>query len=269
MGWKCASETLDRTRSEENVYEGFESGYALADELHNRADNYVCKVKGKNGQTYERKLREDAVIGYAMIINPPSEVCMTWSDEEYQKFYDDSWETMCELYPQVFGDQNVLMRAEHHDEGIDRTDRHMHIIGTPTDEDGKYNGKQIDGMMFVNLNREYPRMMRAKGWHEMDDLDTTDYSRMGTDAEYKASRKVKKQEHGRSVNNHIQSKLKEQLDVVDRAQDALNAQQKILNEQQDALDVQEKNLRIREKVSIQSDIYIGILRLACISANSR
>lgn len=220
-----ASETLDRTRSHLNQYEGYTSGFEAHDEMLREADEYVTTYTDKNGITRNRKLKSDAVIGYAMIINPPEEVCALWTAEQYSKFYTDSWEIMKQLQPTMFRDDTVLMRTEHRDEGIGDNDYHQHIIGIPKDADGKYCGNGIDAKMLSELNKTYPKMMRDRGW-DMDDLDTTDWDKYKNDSEYKIERKIKAKRSGKNVNEYINSKLTDELDKAIEATEEAQKQKK-------------------------------------------
>ena len=64
------SVTLDRTRSKYNVYEGFRSGEKCCASMEAEAAEYRVRGKTKDGKDYERGLRADAVIGFAVIFNP-------------------------------------------------------------------------------------------------------------------------------------------------------------------------------------------------------
>lgn len=209
------SETLDRTLSSHNTYEGDSiSGFATWDKMTAKADAYKTTFTDKNGVTRSRSLKSDSVIGFAVIFNPPYDECKDWTDEQYQKFYDDSWKSLCEIEPRVFRDENIRLKAEHFDEGIKdasgKFDRHQHRAGECLDENGKYCGNLIDAKLLSTINKLYPSMMRERGW-EMEDLDTTDWDRYKTDTEYKAQRKVKKTQSGKSVNKYVKDKLDNQL----------------------------------------------------------
>ena len=221
------SQTLDRRRSHFNRYEGFRKGTECADVMEAEAE--FVTVHMKDGTIRQRKSRSNAVPGFAMIINPPYEVCAGWNDETYQKFYQDAWNCLCEYYPRIFRDENVVMSAEHFDEGVppeditdvSQIDRHLHRIGYARDEDGKWCGNEIDAKFFVGLNKVFPSMMREIGWEDMDDLDTTDFERAKADEEYKAERDMKRGESGLSVNRHLFKKANQMIDEVVEIQEAL------------------------------------------------
>lgn len=205
-----ASETLKRELSHLNQYTGFASGFAAWDAMRKRADSYVTTGKTKDGKPYERALRKDAVVGFALIINPPSEICVDWTDEQYKKFYKDTWDCLCVIEPRIFSDKNLMMTAEHFDEGMignkTANDRHKHIFGNTLDQEEHYCGNLIDAKLLATINQKYPGMMRERGW-EMDDLDTTDWERYKQDEDYRSERKAKSRKSGKSVNAHIKADI--------------------------------------------------------------
>ncbi len=249
-----ASETLVRDRSKNNQYEGFTRGEDAHDEMMKQADEYVSTYTDKNGIERHRRLKSDAVIGYAVIFNPPEEECFAWTEEQYQKFYQDSWDVLKELHPEMFSDEHVLMRVEHRDEGIGDNDYHQHIIGIPKDAEGKYCGNGINGKMLSRLNKSYPQMMRAKGWTEMDDLDTTDWKKYVTDDDYQNERDIKLKKHGKTVNEYIAGKTtavyNDTVNALANVQE-IQAQQQVLQQGLDAqkaiLDAREENMRVEKE----------------------
>lgn len=207
------SDTLDRNRTHLNRYTGFSSGFECADYITKEADNYRQEVTGKGGTNHYRKLRADAVIGYAVIYNPPEEICKNWTDEEYNKFYEDSRAVMEQIQPDIFRRDTIVMSAEHFDEGTitnpEKISRHVHDIGIPKNRDGHYCGTKIDAKLCADINKNYPRLMREKGW-DIDDLDCTDWDRYKTDEDYRKERKSKKKS-GKSVNSYIADKMRKQM----------------------------------------------------------
>lgn len=207
------SDTLDRDRTYLNRYTGFSSGFECADYITKEADDYKQEVIGKGGTKHYRKLRADAVIGYAVIYNPPEEVCKSWTDEEYNKFYEDSRAVMEQIQPDIFRRDTIVMSAEHFDEGTitnpEKISRHVHDIGIPKNRDGHYCGTKIDAKLCADINKNYPRLMREKGW-DIDDLDCTDWDRYKTDEDYRKERKSKKKS-GKSVNSYIADKMRKQM----------------------------------------------------------
>ena len=251
------SDTLDKNRSHLNRYTGFDSGFECLDYITHEADTYVQEVIGKGGAKYKRKLRSDAVIGYAVIYNPPEEVCKNWDDATYQKFYEDSRETMEQICPDIFRKDTIVMTAEHFDEGTildpSKISRHRHDIGIPKDENGHYCGTKIDAKLYADVNKYYPQIMRGKGW-DMEDLDCTDWNRYNRDKDYREERKAK-QQSGKSVNNYIASKMRKQI----KENEELSEELKTLL--QDVLDkeaefstlAQEKAILEAEKEQIEAE----------------
>ena len=207
------TENVDRDRTHLNQYVGFDSGYDCSDYLINKANNYRQEVIGKGGTKHERKLREDAVIAFSIIYNPPEEVCRGWDDATYQKFYEDSRAVMEQIQPDIFRKDNVVMTAEHYDEGtiLDHTkiSRHIHDVGIPMDKNGHYCGTKIDAKLCVDISKNYPKLMRERGW-DIDDLDCTDWERYKNDKAYREERKAK-QQSGKDVNNYIAAKMRKQV----------------------------------------------------------
>lgn len=207
------SDTLDKDRSYLNRYTGFESGYDCLNYITKEADEYRQEVTGKGGTKHYRKLREDAIIGYAIIYNPPEEICSSWTDEEYTKFYEDSRDVMEQICTDIFRRDTIVMSAEHHDEGTitdtSKISRHIHDIGIPKNRDGRYCGTKIDAKLCADINKSYPKLMREKGW-DIDDLDCTDWDKYNSDEEYRAERKSK-QKSGKSVNEYLANKMRQQI----------------------------------------------------------
>ncbi len=241
------SETLNRSKSDLNIYEGYSSGYKCWEDMELRAKNHKCKVIDKNGIERERSVRSDAVIGYAMIFNPPSEMCIGWTDDDYKKFYDDSFNCVAEcnkLYrdevkkrdtkhkeiPIIFREENIRMKSWHKDEGIDENSDHEHRICDAIDEHGEYNGSMIDAQFLSFINVHFPELMREKGW-ELDDLDVTDWDRYKTDEEYRKERRLKSKENGLSVNSYVKAKqkknLKEQAEMISELRSMIQTQDEL------------------------------------------
>ncbi len=230
------SDTLDKSRSSKNHYDGYRSGSQFAAAMEQEATKYRVKVNGKTKDkkpvVREKGLPHNAVIGWAVIYNPPAEVCAAWTNEDYQKFYADCRECMAKIEPRLFRSENIRMSAEHFDEGIPPDensgviDRHLHDLGVSKDADGRYCGNLIDAKLLVKINERFPALMRERGW-DMDDLDRTDFERAKTDKEYASERNAKRRQSGLSVNKHLGKKAREMAEdaaeLVKQA-DALKAQ---------------------------------------------
>lgn len=211
------SETLDRSRSDQNVYTGFTSGFACADAMIADADAYRASYTKKDGTIGHRSLRGDAVIGCAVIFNPPEAECAGWTKEQYAKFYKDSSDFLEQLCPDIFRQDNLRMSAEHWDEGTkaepDHISGHIHKVYDCKSADGKYCGNLIDAKMCDTINRTYPAFMRDRGW-EMDDLDVTDWGKAKDDSAYRKKRESKRKKSGKSVNDYIRDELQAKLAEV-------------------------------------------------------
>lgn len=246
------SDTLDKDRSYLNRYTGFESGYDCLNYITKEADEYRQEVTGKGGTKHYRKLREDAIIGYAIIYNPPEEICSSWTDEEYTKFYEDSRDVMEQICPDIFRRDTIVMSAEHHDEGTitdtSKISRHIHDIGIPKSKDGRYCGTKIDAKLCADINKSYPKLMREKGW-DIDDLDCTDWDKYNSDKEYRAERKSK-QKSGKSVNEYLANKMRQQIKENEELSETLkNAISEALElaDDKDKLEQEKEQIRVEKE----------------------
>lgn len=221
-----ASLTLDKSRSHLNEFTGYTSGFACWDALTDAADAFRVKVNTKNG-VRERKLPPDAVIGWAMIANPPAEMTVGWDAAKYAKFFEDTQAVMAEIVPDLFRPENVRMTALHKDEGyMDDQGEYgwnLHVVGVPMGRNGRYCGNLIDAKRCVQICQDFPRMMRARNW-DLDDLDMTDFSRMGKDENgeykdpaYRAERQAKRREQGRKTNKYIADKKAKAAELAAKA----------------------------------------------------
>lgn len=259
------SDTLDRNRSHMNVYKGVStSGFACWDYLEDRANNYKLIGKTKNGKDFKYSLRKDAVVGCALIFNPPEEICCDWDAKTYQKFYSDSWDFLKQTEPRLFRDENIILDAEHSDEGMneDGKSKHLHRAIEARDENDRYCGNLVDAKLLADINKKYPAFMRAHGW-DMDDLDVTDWDRYKNDLEYRAERKQKAKENGLSVNRYgkkmsakeakkqslervrfVESveALKQQMQDTELQRESANSKMKLANTIISGLDFERKEL---------------------------
>ena len=246
-GYERASKsaTLDRRRSKFNIYDGYESGKECAEAM--TEGSALTTVKLKDGAITQRKTRSDAVVGWAVITNPPAEACRGWDDDTYRRFYQDAWECLKAIKPNIFRDENVTMTAEHWDEGtppedvpstftpesldklLEDIERHQHRIGYARDENGRWCGNEIDSKFLHDLNKVFPTMMRERGW-DMDDLDVTDYERTKIDRKYKAERAAKRRKSGRDVNAYLADTLRDKVQEADAALDDAVAMTEVADE---------------------------------------
>lgn len=224
------SKTLDRAKSKDNQYQGIGAGQECWDKMEADAEAYRVTGVNKNGKEFSRKLRGDAVIGWAIIFKPPEEVAAGWDEVKLKKFRNHSWDVMKKIEPRLFHKGNWRMLAEHKDEG----GGHFHLIGDAKDEDGRYCGNLIDAALMDKINREYPAMMRKLGW-DIEDVEVTDWARYKSDPEYRAAVDAKKAAGpgGLSVNDYMASQAAERAEAaVELYQEA----QKAVQEAQEARD---------------------------------
>lgn len=238
---KSASDTYDRSRTPNNRYTGYQTADDVVAALEEEAAAQTVEVQTKNKETGEtvirkRPLRSDAVIGVAVIFKPPCAIARTWTRQEYDKFINDSLDVMATVQCggevdkktgklkrgqepcHLFRRENIIAGAEHWDEGSlaegeDVYTGHWHHIYKPEDENGKYRGNLIDPYFLSRLSAVYPRMMRERGW-DIEDCDCTDWEKFNDDkgpenTGYRAKRKSKIRQGGKSVNKYITSAERE------------------------------------------------------------
>lgn len=242
---KSASETYDRSRTPKNRYTGYRTADDVIAALEEQAATQTVEVQTKDKKTGEtvirkRPLRSDAVIGVAVILKPPCAIARTWTQDQYDKFYRDSWDVMEAIQCggeidkktgklkrgqepcRLFRRNNIVASAEHWDEGSlvegeDVYTGHGHFILKPEDEDGKYKGNLIDPYFLSRLSAVYPRMMRERGW-DIEDCDCTDWGKFADEEtsegkSYRRKRKAKIRESGKSVNKYIADKKLEEAEA--------------------------------------------------------
>ena len=299
---KSASETYDRTLTKDNKYTGYSTADDVLAAIEREAEAQTVEVRTKDKETEEtvirqRPLRSDAVIATAVIFNPPGAVSCHWTPEQNAKFFQDSLDVMAQIQCSIrvdnkgsrrtdqkrsqqechlFRRENIIAIAEHRDEGEpdeseDVRTPNWHVVYKPEGEDGKYKGNLIDPYFLSHLSKEYPRLMRERGW-DIDDCETTDWQRFndGTtpeNAEYRAKRKSKIREGGKSVNKYRErAARKKEKANLEEAQEILA---RTIGTKRDAeeyaermrLDAEAEAERIiaaarKEKAGIEADIAI-------------
>lgn len=262
------SSTLDETRSHLNAYNGIsDSGFECWDYLEDRANNYKLTGKTKDGKDFKYSLRKDAVIGCALIFNPPEEICCNWDAKTYQKFYGDSWSFLKQTEPRLFRDENIVLDAEHVDEGLDSDgkSKHLHRAIEARDKNDRYCGNLVDAKLLADINKTYPAYMRSCGW-DMDDLDVTDWDRYKTDLEYRTERKQKAKNAGLSVNAYGKKmsakeakkqslervKFVESVEALKQQMENANSKMKLATAMYDGLDFERKELE-KEKQEFEKE----------------
>lgn len=253
------SPTLDRTRSDKNVYwhkdEGVCSGTGVWDAMCADADAYRSKVTLRDGTVAERGLRKDAVIGWAAVIKPPPEMVaeLGMDSKAVKRFCSDGFAALCKIEPRLFRTENIRALSRHLDEASD----HIHIVGDSKDKDGRICGNLIDANLYIRINQEFPKLMREKGW-PMDDLDMTDWERMKTDEVYRAERTAKRKRQGQSTTQYAKQKAEEANKAAERIiTDAQNEAQEILRvgteNAKQALQAEREKLRAETESAKQAE----------------
>ena len=236
-----SSVTLDRSRSALNEYTGYESGTECWQAICDEADSYRVKGKTKNGKDYERNpvKGDKAVIGFAVIINPPSDISVNWTPDQYEQFQQDALDCLEEIEPRVFGRVNYRMGADHYDEGcFNGKDPHRHYLGVPKDADGHYTGKYIDSLLKRRICENFPRLMREKGWQDMEDLNLTDWDKFKNDEDYQQERADYWKGYGNRVNKYIADKNVRQQATMDAKMSVIEQQADDLNTKIDELNTE-------------------------------
>jgi hypothetical protein len=194
---------IDKSRTIDNEYVGITSAVALDRAIDEECKEYNKKRKA-NG---ERSLRDDAVLGFALIVKPPSEWISGLSVAERKKFFEDSDEIIRDImggYTDSDGAFHSNIRSEvlHRDEvnninGEEVIGEHKHYFGMPYTADGRICAKELINLkLFNRFNAEYPKRMQAKGWSEIDEPDVYDVARGKQDAEYREAHIAKRQKQG-------------------------------------------------------------------------
>lgn len=148
--------SIRREDSYLNEYSGFEKGADLYDYWMKKFE--LHQVVDKNGKV--KKMRSDAVIGFALIIKPEMDAINAMTPEEQHRFFKDSFDII-NTYLKESG-LHVDATAYHLDEDAP----HIHLYGH--DEDFKA-GKKINMQLFHKFNIDYPKEMQKRGW-EVEEL---------------------------------------------------------------------------------------------------
>lgn len=151
------------------------------------ADEYVNSVKKIVDDNNERlkahgkrKLRKDCVSCVAGIVKVPMEI-VNQDGFDSSKFYKDSLEVLKKLCNDEFRCGEINAAVIHRDEYIDKDQNlksdHLHYNIIPycweEGKDGK-KFKSLNGKKFLNktfftiINKNYPKMMRERGWEVAD-----------------------------------------------------------------------------------------------------
>ena len=202
---------LDKTKSKNNIYFGFDSGEKLYNYWEENANNHRDKLG--------RKLRADAVIGYTLIIKPDMEGMENIKNKDL--FLKDSIEVITDILNNH--DLVVDAAAIHKDE----VNEHVHLFG----HDNEYKaGKKINLSLYTDFNKEYPKRMREKGY-DVEDMSVYDVDKvkdMSEDEkqEYKndlIKRKKNKSKNGRSSNKYKEELLEQEKKQIEEAKEKMQS----------------------------------------------
>lgn len=253
---------LDRSKSHLNEYINFDmntsgdytDGKSLADDI-NKTVRYMSKKQVEEGG---KKIRDDAVIGFALIVKPSADSDFgKMSPEDQERFLDDSFDVLFELQPMLV--RGTFCRARHKEEG----NTHDHYIGMPITEDGRLCGKEFFSLKsYAIFNREYPRKMRELGW-DVEDLVGYDPDPDYTDeqlADYKSKHIDSKREKQHAVSSR-KYKARKEREKVKALQEELEKNrlenERILSEREQLTD---QNRQITENAQVEANDIIAEAR---------
>lgn len=247
------------------------------------ADEYVKSVKkivdDNNDRLKEhgkRKLRKDCMCCVAGIVKVPIEI-VNQPGFDSSKFYRDSLEVLKELCNDEFRCGEINAAVIHRDEYIDKEQNlksdHLHYNIIPYCWEEGIDGqkfKSLNGKKFLNktfftiINKNFPKMMRERGWDVADciiteDLETKKEQKQhqeqaaGKDSiHYKAQAEREKQklideiekkdnviqqlkediEHLKKDKENLEKQKEEVAKEVEQQQSTIQIQQQTINQQQ-------------------------------------
>jgi len=205
------SSTLDRSRSDQNIYFGnYRSGRECVEAMLAEIDEY--EIEYKKTSYRNRGLRADATVAVAFIVKPEADWINNQTPEDVEKFFEDAHEVLTDL--KITSPESERMRVRHLDEGS----VHEHYCTLAYDSEGKLRGSKIVNLKtFRKLNQEFPEMMQKRGWdmNELIAYDPEEVKDMTPDeaAAYKQEHieKKKQKRHGLTTNEYIAEKEAEKL----------------------------------------------------------
>ena len=265
---RSADPDIDRAKTDSNIY--IDSVGCLADDdkkiSAKTLTDYWDRLAHKHEQGMSRKMRKDAKIGGSGIAKISADELGDMPFEEQIQLYKDSYDVI----RKIFADRGMVV-----DCGVIHVDEvgiHLHYFFH--DPDYKMSDK-VGLPLFNALNGgEFPPAMRARGW---DVADLTGYQEdtagMSDDVlrEYKAKRKLERQEHGRSSVVYKAQKdaerIKKEADQLyfdtvwdcDRLRRQIQAEREQLQEEWEQLKAEkEKMHRIKAAQEYAQNYYKGL-----------
>jgi hypothetical protein len=160
---------------------------------------------------HEKKLRSDANIAFAGIIKPEMEWFNTLSEQEQKKFLSEAVEVVNDLFARK--GLKIMACVWHFDEMCP----HCHFFGY----DPQYKiCKKLSLPLFHDLNHEFPKRMREKGWPLEDlgryDVEATKKMSEAEKEEYKKQileEKRASKKHGKSSRQYRAEKEVEKAET--------------------------------------------------------
>ena len=195
----------------------------LLDYWDDLASNHKVQVKTKNG-IRERGLREDAVIGFGMIIKPAGEEWDNLSIRRQHEFLKDSLEALEEVFKKYKVKVDVCY--EHRDE----KNIHAHLLGH--DDDFRLS-KKLGIAFFHDLNHGlYVEEMEKKGWKikPKEQNYQEDIEKCTTIEEKLAYRKARKEQ--RAKTHGLSSKEYKAEKKMQEAEKKMQEAEKLIQEAQ-------------------------------------
>lgn len=201
-----------------------------ADEAYNfymdRFNNHKVIVKGKNGEIYERKPREDTSVAGNLILKPTAEEVNKMSFEDQQKLADDL----------IYIGNAILTSHGFKVDGVvvhnDEEGAHPHFVFH--DDDFKIS-KKMTTKLYGDLNREVPKYLRSKGW-ECDDLrnyDVESTKNMSKEEKEEYTREFRKGKkyNGLSSQEYKKQQNKEKEQELQKLQEKIELEQRQKDEE--------------------------------------
>lgn len=192
------------------------------------ADEYLKSLKtiiDDNNQRLKengkRNLRKDCMSCIAGIIKVPMEVA-TQEGFDSEKFYKDSLEVLKELCADDIRCGEINAAVIHRDEYIDKEQKlksdHLHYNIIPycweVGKDGQkfksLNGKKFLNIKFLNkVNRNFPQMMRERGWEVADCV-------MSEDLKTQKEKKIHKEKSNGKDSIHYKAQAEREKEALER-----------------------------------------------------
>ena len=197
---------IDRTRTQNNVYQGIRSGRELAEKMTAEAQEYSEARKAAGG----RALRSTAAIGFVAIVKPEQDAIMNMTPAQREKFFKDSNEVL----DAILGVDNIRSRVRHKD----KLGEHEHTFRMGFTKGGKLETDAFfKPQMMTRINKGYPEEMRKRGW-DIEDCDCFDAAAAASDPEYLPKRRAKRKQNGKESSKYKAEKDAQRSAALDKKQ---------------------------------------------------